>query len=272
MSAHLRHSLSNFTHNMEPPSTCVGDADTPAPALTLRYSNGETELDLRRIYNDISSLLEHPGRARVDQERDFVSCSDAFIDRFWSAAASLLDYFADFYTTDTALMQSVWLHLLDVWQQARPTQVFSGHVLEDPDFLTIHELKKDYQDTIALVQRLISSNSATQPKTPQDAIIHDPSGETEGPGGWYEQGPVISGLKPWQQFLYAGSPGFQPPCPSPSPSIDKSTSPNDPQPPAEPPPRRHLPPPPTPPPQTPTAPAPTPPTTPPPTPSWPLLP
>lgn len=218
---------------MEPPSSCVGDADTPAPALTLRYANGETELDLRRIYNDITSLLEHPGRARLDQEYDFVSCSDEFLDRFWSAAASLLDYFADFYTTDTALMQSVWLHLLDVWQQARPTQVFSGHVLEDPDFLTIHELKKDYQDTIALVQRLISSNPATQPKMPHDAIIHDPSGETEGPGGWYEQGPVLSGLKPWQQFLYAGSPGFQPPCPSPSP--------NDPPPAAAPPSRRYLP-------------------------------
>ncbi|KAJ4983507.1 hypothetical protein SVAN01_11022 [Stagonosporopsis vannaccii] len=224
MSTLSRMSHACFSFMMEQPTTRVGDASTPTPALTLRYTSGENELDLKSIYTDIYSLLEHPGRARLDQSDKFVPCSDAFLDYFWSAAAALLDYFADFYTSDTALMQSVWFHLLDVWQQASPTQLLDEFDLNDVNLASARELEQDFKGTIALVQRLISSKSATQPEAPVDPIIHCPSGEAAGPaGGWYGTGPFISGLKPWQQFLYAGGPGFRPPSPEPSMDVNSDS-------------------------------------------------
>ncbi|KAF2625961.1 hypothetical protein BU25DRAFT_492498 [Macroventuria anomochaeta] len=197
---------------MKPPLIRVEDGDSTEPVLTLRYTSGENDLEVKIIYADINSLLDHPGRARLDQRRKIIPCSDAFLDTFWSAAASLLDYFADFYATDTALMQSIWFHLLDIWQKASPLPLY--HIDFDFCYSTPAQLfEKDYKDTIALIHRLISPKSRACPDNHNDSLIHDPSGTVEGLTGSYETGPFISGLAPWQQFLYSGAPGFKPVSP-----------------------------------------------------------
>ncbi|KAF3004158.1 hypothetical protein E8E13_005428 [Curvularia kusanoi] len=97
---------------MRPPTIHIQEEDGAASALTMRYINGDNEIDLKAVYATVSSLQEHPGREHIDPQGEHIPCSKAFFDSFWSVAASLLDYFADFYTTDTALMQSPGIALI----------------------------------------------------------------------------------------------------------------------------------------------------------------
>ncbi|KAF1365715.1 hypothetical protein EJ07DRAFT_170432 [Lizonia empirigonia] len=187
----------------------IEDSST-TPALTLRYICGGNELDVVTIYANIYRLLEHPGRAHYDQtslEQAMIACSDAFLDAYWAAAASLLDYFADFFATDTAPMQSIWFHLLDTWQKASPQHVYDqGLPCELPANTQL--FKQDYNDTIELFHKLLHTQARGHPDAYTESIIHDPSGAVDGPAGIHTVGPYVSGLKPWQQFLCAGSPGF----------------------------------------------------------------
>ena len=195
---------------MKPPIIRVQDTDGAAAGLTLRYVRGNNELDLKAIYTTVSSLHDHPGRERLDHRGTAVGCSDAFLNSFWSVAASLLDYFADFYDTDSALMHSVWFHILDEWQRACPAPV---PILDTPLYRSLNPTAfymEDYKATLSLIKRLMNSDFRSVQKHPRGPVIHHPSGTVQGLGGAYETGPFISGLKPWQQFLYSGAPGFKP--------------------------------------------------------------
>ncbi|KAJ4325634.1 hypothetical protein N0V94_000589 [Neodidymelliopsis sp. IMI 364377] len=202
---------------MEMPIIRVEDASA-TPAITMRYICGNNDLNLETIYTDIHILLEHPGRAKIDSVSNahkVIHCSDAFLDTFWSAAASLLDYFADFLATDTALMQSVWFHLLDEWQKSSPSRLYREIVARTStsvffDIITAQAFLKDYDATLSLFHRTIFTKAHARPNDPDESIIHCPTGETHTPSSEYTTGPYLSGLKPWQQFLYAGSPGFSP--------------------------------------------------------------
>jgi hypothetical protein len=184
----------------------------------MRYICGNNDLNLETIYADIHSLLEHPGRARIDLASSVykvVHCSDAFLDTFWSAAASLLDYFADFLATDTTLMQSIWFHLLDEWQKSSPSHLYREVVAKPStsvffDIITAQSFLKDYDATISLFHKTIFTKTHARPNDSDESIIYCPTGETHTPSSGYTTGPYLSGLKPWQQFLYAGSPGFSP--------------------------------------------------------------
>jgi hypothetical protein len=203
---------------MKPPIIHVQDTDGAAAGLTLRYVHGDNELDLKAVYTTVSSLHDHPGRERLDHRGTAIGCSDAFLDSFWSVAASLLDYFADFYGTDTALMHSVWFHILDEWQRACPAPV---PILDTPLYRNRNPTAfymEDYKATLHLIKRLINSEIRSQHTNPRDPIIHNPSGTVQGLGGAYETGPFISGLKPWQQFLYSGAPGYKPASPNITPA------------------------------------------------------
>lgn len=205
---------------MELPTIRVEDTDSTSPTLALHYTLGSNSLDTVAISAIIHSLSTHPGRARFSTDTTEVTPrSAAFLSAFWSSAASLLDYFADFYATDTPLMQSVWFHLLDTWQAASPVALYE----RDHDFRRSSEAQmfdKDYKETLALVQRLISADRGLvdwrgqrDEKAHAEALIYAPSGKVEGKAGSHETGPFASGLKPWQQFLYAGAPGFTPASP-----------------------------------------------------------
>ncbi|OSS46033.1 hypothetical protein B5807_08046 [Epicoccum nigrum] len=199
---------------MRPPTIHVQDADRD---LTLRYVHGKNELDLKAIYTTVSSLHNHPGRDRLDYRGMAVGCSDTFLDSFWSVAASLLDYFADFYATDTAMMQSLWFHILDEWQRACPTPT---PILDSPLYRTINPTAfsmEDYKRALEIMNRLINPGLRPEEKDPGGPVIHNPSGTVQGLAGAHETGPFISGLKPWQQFLCSGAPGHKPASPETTP-------------------------------------------------------
>ncbi|KAH6620136.1 hypothetical protein C7974DRAFT_458088 [Boeremia exigua] len=203
---------------MKPLIIRVEEHGTSAPVLTLRYICRENELDIKTVFAHFYNMIEHPGRAHFDQRlngnqrHDVIPCSEVFLELFWQAAAYLLDYFADFYATDNALMQSIWFRLLDVWQVSNPAPYYradgSAHLATAAE-----EFEKECKDTMDLIHRLMAPKSATQEHHPVAPIIHDPHRRVKGLGGWYETGPFISGLKPWQQFLYSGAPGFTPAAP-----------------------------------------------------------
>lgn len=189
---------------MELPIIRVVDSDATALPMTLQYVLGANELDMKVVYATITGLCDHQGRPQLVNQ-----APEVFLDSFWSAAAYLLDYFADFYTTDTTVMHSVWFHLLDIWQTASPVYClddYSYHL----DTSQLLALEKDYTDTLDIIRRLTSPESCAQQERQGNSIIYNPSGVVGGLDDCYHTGPFISGLKPWQQFLYSGSPGFRP--------------------------------------------------------------
>lgn len=205
---------------MEVPAIRVEDTDSTVPALTLHYALGSNSLDTVAVAASIYSLSTHPGRARTMHDEpgtvEVLPCSETFLTTFWSAAASLLDYFADFHATDTPAMQSAWFHLLDTWQAAAASTLALNK--QDHRLRFSHEaqdFKSDYEQTLALFQRLVGQpqegprNRRAEPdEKHSEALIHAPSGRVDARAGTYETGPFVSGLKPWQQFLCAGAPGF----------------------------------------------------------------
>lgn len=131
----------------------------------------------------------------------FKECDPEFLDLFWTCAANLCDYFADFLSSDTVIMQSVWFDMLDTlkqvavhphrfWLPAKPSCQHSQDVLAKYRYLQL------------LIRGLIVPwNSALfDPITCPTHMLHEGSNITLGSGK--------SGLKSWQQFLYQGSPGF----------------------------------------------------------------
>lgn len=206
-----------FELTMQVPTIRVEHSEGTASVLTLYYALGSNSIDTVAVAATVYNLSSHPGHARTFPDKpgtaEVIPCSETFLTSFWSAAASLLDYFADFYATDIPVMQSVWFHLLDTWQAAGPIALYK----HDHDFWYSREaqtFKNNYGETLALFQRLVGQpqgqkhwHGPTEDKY-TEALIHAPGGRVEARAGAYETGPFISGLKPWQQFLLAGAPGF----------------------------------------------------------------
>ncbi|KAJ4373923.1 hypothetical protein N0V83_002662 [Neocucurbitaria cava] len=215
---------------MNPPVIRIED-HTSQPPVTLEYHLGDNKLDFHTVYNQIKSLLWYRKCRRYPNDNDWPcdKCELAFYKFFWSCAAYLFDYFADFYVSDTPLMQSVWYYLLDIWQEGAAWLPYAA-ILEPPP--NIYNLEKktraisfvnDVVETLRLLQMVMFGMRGKG--IPRDSIIQEPSGEKLSPVGEYETGPWISGLKPWQQYLCEGSPGVAPPrhsllLPNPNPSLD----------------------------------------------------
>ena len=101
-----------------PPVIFITD-HTTLPPTANRYICGNNDIVFPTAYKQIKSLLSHPTcphRRRPDTWPCH-PCESTFTTKYWSCAATLLDYFADFYPTDTPLMQSIWFYLLDIWQE-----------------------------------------------------------------------------------------------------------------------------------------------------------
>ena len=204
---------------MEIPAIRIEDTDSTAPALALHYILGLNSLDTAAVAASIYNLSTHPGRARTIPDEpgivEVIPCNPSFITAFWSAAASLLDYFADFHATDTPVMQSVWYHLLDTWQACAARTLALCKQDHDSWTYEARDFTKDYEETLELFARLVGQpqegpqnwkGHAEEKHT--EALIHALDGRVEVRAGGYETGPWVSGLKPWQQFLLGGAPGF----------------------------------------------------------------
>lgn len=235
----------NYLYSLFPPvsSTPIPQIhiiDTVSdPPVTIQYIAGENTVSLATVYPSIKRLLAHPACKHSTVYTDNATypdianllpcqpCEAQFVDMFWRNAATLLDYFADFFANDTPAMHAVWFHLLDMWQET---------ALWMPDRDTMQELNlesqflKDLDETMILFQRVIfgTATNLAGVSPPFEEIIHHPDGIKDSPAGEYDTGPWISGLKPWQQFLCDGGPGVAPLCaPSPPLSVDTGTSTRD---------------------------------------------
>lgn len=187
---------------------------TATPITTTRYISHDNEIDFEAVYKRIKALRRHPQCSHRPSAEYWPcpTCEATFSEEFWSCAAHLLDYFADFLHLDTALMQDAWFHLLDTWQESVsffPCAVALANLSVSADavqtFVKARWLSKNSKDTLALMDSVI--HGIKNKKVPRQPIIHNPGGEGEGALRENNMGPYISGLKPWQQFLCDGGPG-----------------------------------------------------------------
>lgn len=128
-------------------------------------------------------------------------CDKEFLDEFWDCLAILLDYFADFLIHDTATMQSVWFHLLDVVQEAGELP----HTFWEPNIPACDHARQFSQHYSEV---LVFTNQVIVPLITQssDTLIRPNVAQTTSPT--VDLGNFRAGLKPWHQFLYNQGPGF----------------------------------------------------------------
>lgn len=206
------------------------------PPTTTLYVCGDNELDFQAVYTKIKSLLTHPPCAHRPSEDSWPCqpCEAAFLSKYWSSAAFILDYLADFLAVDNPLMQSIWFHLLDIWQEGAtwlPCQAILDSSSTSPHSVHVYTKARwflqECKETLDLINVTIFGTKRTDIQ--KESIIHPPSGDQSTVAGEYNTGPYLSGLKPWQQFLYEGSPGvaahFPPPVDDDTPSLPKPTEP-----------------------------------------------
>ncbi|KAF9735303.1 hypothetical protein PMIN02_002129 [Paraphaeosphaeria minitans] len=196
-----------FQDMMKPvmPPILVSDFEDDPP-ITVRYIQGDNDLDFKTVYTSIMTLSHHAGRGllRTKNESDpdpvfYIKkkCDPEFLEAFWKCASYLCDYFADFLAFDTAHMQSVWFHLLDKLQEATILPHYfwiSG--------MPFCEHSEDFvRDTNRLYVLISGLIAPTRVAPPSNILGTDYMNKNRGDGG-------VSGLKGWQQFLYKDSPGF----------------------------------------------------------------
>ncbi|KAF2703950.1 hypothetical protein K504DRAFT_538418 [Pleomassaria siparia CBS 279.74] len=205
------------------PVILVTDMTGPHKVVT-HYILGENEIDFKAVYTEIKSFQKHPGRGRVTSapgarglgKRHTVQrCKHDFMKAYWNCFARIVDYFADFARYDTALMQSLWFHLVDCMQKIAgglPHGTTHSVVVCDHYF----RFNNQYAQTLKLIDTIITGRrplSSGQDKivVPNFSLptgllpITEDIGSVD--GGECRTG-FKAGLKPWQQFLYNGAPGF----------------------------------------------------------------
>ncbi|KAL1796946.1 hypothetical protein ACET3X_005486 [Alternaria dauci] len=204
---------------MPPPPVIFITDHTTVPPTATQYICGTNDIVFPTAYTQIKSLLSHPACPHRHNPSVWPcnTCESAFTTKYWSCAAILLDYFADFYASDTPLMQSIWFYLLDIWQESAARLPYEA-VLEGDDVAGglgaavrgaeyAKAFEKSVRDTVSLFEVTIWGRR----ESTGDQVLYDPRGEAWCPAGEYETGPWVSGVKPWAQFLGAGGVGVAPP-------------------------------------------------------------
>jgi hypothetical protein len=192
-----------------PPKILVSDA-SHSPPITTKYSIDENVLDFKAIYTSIKQLPNLPGRGALITYTNPLSlvslrqlrpCSKEFLDTYWTLFSSVIDYFADFASQESTMMQSLWFHLLDVMEgvaKGLPHAFWCGsNACEHAQ-----KFAEQYSQTIAFLNKVIVARSIRN----SEPILHTTLRVNE-PLASYP-GAFKAGLKPWQQFLCNGSPGF----------------------------------------------------------------
>ncbi|KAI4629691.1 uncharacterized protein J4E87_002877 [Alternaria ethzedia] len=182
-----------------------------------RYTFGRNDINFPIAYRRIKSLLTHPSCPHRPQYLwPCDDCESAFTTKYWTCAATLLDYFADFHPIDTPLMQSIWFYLLDIWQESAhilPYETVLDETIEHSAALIgvarARDFEKAVRDTITLFEVTIWGRRTEADSW--DQVIYDPRGEAMCPVGEYDTGPWVSGVKPWNQFLGEGGMGVAAP-------------------------------------------------------------
>lgn len=109
-------------------------------------------------------------------------------------------------------MSALWFHLLDIWQESRSWLPLAMYVSAPPSSAEVaacvsaaRGFVADYCMALGLVERVLYGREEMERL--REEVVHEPSGGKK----WYNKrwntGPFVSGLRPWEQFLRAGSPG-----------------------------------------------------------------
>ncbi|KAF2034406.1 hypothetical protein EK21DRAFT_97503 [Setomelanomma holmii] len=206
------------------------DADyNQTPPITTHYLHRNNALVFRQTYTSIKSLLTHPPCPHNPPSDTITTwpcapCESIFTERYWTAAARLLDYLADFAHRDTPLMNSLWFHLLDIWQESRswlPCEDVLASARVSPRSMKLYERVRWFLEEWKAVRELMDAvvfGVRQQPGTGgvvgmgvREAILHNPNGEKWSPAGTFETGPWVSGLRGWEEWLGEGRPGVAAP-------------------------------------------------------------
>lgn len=202
-----------------PPEATFEQVELPNKQLmTKTYTCGANVIDFPAFFKQVKSLHNHPPCSHRPDTSCWPcgDCEKPFLEQFWSTAARFLDYFAEFYRIDTGIMHSVWFLLFDLWQESamwlqqknRPLTYGAGAHQAAQDIAKLSQFKAEYKETLDLVDIVLGPGVSKELKAaPHEPIIFPPTGDVSLPGGECSFGPYRSGLKPWQQFLYSGSPG-----------------------------------------------------------------
>lgn len=203
---------------MPPPPIILTTDHSTTPPTATRYTYGRNDICFPTAYKQIKSLLTYLPclHHRNQYTWPCATCETTFTTRYWTCAATLLDYFADFHPIDTPLMQSIWFYLLDIWQESAhvlPYELVLEETIEHSAALSHVEraraFEKAVRDTITLFEVTIWGQR--QESDSGDQVIFDPRGEAMCPVGEYDTGPWVSGVKPWNQFLGEGGVGVASP-------------------------------------------------------------
>ncbi|KAF2265306.1 hypothetical protein CC78DRAFT_203002 [Lojkania enalia] len=194
---------------MESPLIVVEDW-AMEPPVTMRYINADHDLDFLLVYKAVRTLPSHPGRGAlsiiyegVGHKYALKPCTDDFLEHFFSCAGNLADYLAVFYPHDNAITQAVWLRLLDNFQIAAK---LPHNILQTQAPVCSHagDFSKAYDEVFRFINNILTnSHDPTSCRTQN--VAHSFNMVT--PRRPY-LGAFKFGMKPWQQFLLNGSPGF----------------------------------------------------------------
>ncbi|KAL1613060.1 hypothetical protein SLS60_001292 [Paraconiothyrium brasiliense] len=176
------------------------------PPITMKYVNGDNEIDFETVYRNIRTLSHHSGRGILTPDTEsgpepvfqMKECEPEFLEAFWTCASDLCDYFADFLAFDSPTMQSVWFNLLDQLQEA----AVLPHYFWIPGVPSCKHAQEFVTDINFLLRDVITVLIAPWKMhlfTPITVPNHVSPGITN---------VGRNGLKAWQQFLYKDSPGF----------------------------------------------------------------
>ncbi|KAF2279547.1 uncharacterized protein EI97DRAFT_179248 [Westerdykella ornata] len=195
----------------KPPVIIVWEWDWDDGPLATHYLCGDNEIDFGAVWKQIKTLKNHAGRGKLHfifnplsrrTTPALIECTPSFIQTFFSAAAKLLDYFADFFLHDSESMRRMWWNLVKHLQKAA---VLPHHFWRDDVLCCKHS--EDFTDTyeaiLVLLNRVIL---ARDPAAKLDLIAHR---DLFSPRPSYKVGKFKPGLTHWQQFFLKDSPGFK---------------------------------------------------------------
>jgi hypothetical protein len=189
---------------------------TQTPAITTHYLDLNNALSFQSIYTSTKSLLTRPPCPHNPLTTwPCPACESAFLSTYWTIAAHILDYLADFAHLDTALMQSLWFYLLDIWQETRAWLPYEEILVSErvsPRAMQVYGKARWFLEEWKGVRELMDMvihgvKGGAVGAGVRENILHNPTGDKSTPAGSYNTGPWVSGLSGWRQWLGEGSVG-----------------------------------------------------------------
>ncbi|PVI06552.1 hypothetical protein DM02DRAFT_425776 [Periconia macrospinosa] len=189
--------------------------ELPETPLVTLYVCGDNELVLDDIFLKIKNLSDNLDRGHYTvvkhqstgepDEFSMTECKPDFLKILWECFAHIVDYFADFAVFDKPDMLTIWFDLVDELQQVVRRLPHQHWVEGLPCCGHAEDFTYEYEGVIKLLNNLIT------PVCPEDQNpLVRANKDITGPSKVDLRG-FKAGLKPWEQYLSHGGPGFDVP-------------------------------------------------------------